>query len=187
MGYNVYMGEIRLFPFSNIPEGWLPCNGQTLPVTGNNALYSAVKNFFGGIPNKNFLLPNLNGRVIVGAGISKTKTNYPIGKEGGAETVFLTARNLPAHNHLVNAAETYDSNNSANRFLGNPNTPATTTQTNKNLAEVNLYAPGPIEKKNLNPDSIHTTGDNRPHENRMPYMALCYCIAIEGEYPIIHY
>ena len=28
------IGEIRLFPFGWAPEGWLPCNGQTLELKG---------------------------------------------------------------------------------------------------------------------------------------------------------
>ncbi|MCC6724126.1 MAG: tail fiber protein, partial [Saprospiraceae bacterium] len=35
-----FIGEIRMFAGNYIPEGWLSCNGQELPVQGNESLYS---------------------------------------------------------------------------------------------------------------------------------------------------
>jgi microcystin-dependent protein len=27
-----FIGQIQAFPFSFAPQGWLPCNGQLLPI-----------------------------------------------------------------------------------------------------------------------------------------------------------
>jgi len=96
----------------------------------------------------------------------------------------LGTANIPSHNHLVNAATTYDSNNATNELLGNPNVPTSATQPHINVAgaQINLYGPGPANTT-LNAGSITTTGTAAAHENRMPYMALIYCIATSGQYP----
>jgi microcystin-dependent protein len=36
---------------------------------------------------------------------------------------------------------------------------------------------------NLAPDVINNTGGSQPHENRMPYNALNFCIALQGIFP----
>lgn len=57
------LGEIRLFPYDFDADGWLPCDGRSLLINGPDgeylALYSLLKNRFGGIENKFFNLPNI--------------------------------------------------------------------------------------------------------------------------------
>lgn len=182
-----FLGEIRLFPYSNIPSGWTLCDGRSLMINANQALYSLLGAYYGGDGKTNFLLPNLNGSVIVGQGRSQTGTAYQLGKvgAGGSESVVLSTATIPTHNHIVNAGTTYDTNNATNELLGNPNVPTDPNQTKKNTGTVNLYAAAvttPIVS--LNPASITPTGSNTAHENRMPYLAMCYCIATSnGLYP----
>lgn len=54
-----YLGEIELFPYSFVPMGWLLCNGTTLNIVQNSALYSLIGNKFGGNGTTTFALPNL--------------------------------------------------------------------------------------------------------------------------------
>jgi microcystin-dependent protein len=63
---NDYLGELRAFD-SELPEGWLPCDGRTLPISGNVPLYSVLGTRFGGNGQTNFGLPDLRGRVVAGA------------------------------------------------------------------------------------------------------------------------
>ena len=35
-----YVGEIRLFGFSRVPQGWLPCDGSLLSVSQYEVLFS---------------------------------------------------------------------------------------------------------------------------------------------------
>ncbi|MEJ0041466.1 MAG: hypothetical protein WDM81_04375 [Rhizomicrobium sp.] len=35
----------------------------------------------------------------------------------------------------------------------------------------------------LAPTSLGSFGGNGAHENRQPYLAMCFCIALEGEFP----
>jgi len=55
------IGQIQLFAFGFVPTGWALCNGQTLPITGNEALYSLLSITYGGDGKTTFGLPNLNG------------------------------------------------------------------------------------------------------------------------------
>jgi len=58
-----FLAEIRLFSFGYAPKGWALCNGATLPVQQNQALYSLLGITFGGNGTTNFCLPDLRGRV----------------------------------------------------------------------------------------------------------------------------
>ena len=56
------IGQIELFPYNFIPMGWLPCEGQIISISQNQALYSLIGNTFGGNLQQNtFALPNLKG------------------------------------------------------------------------------------------------------------------------------
>ncbi|MBW8687415.1 phage tail protein [Chitinophaga rhizophila] len=177
-----YLGEIRLFPYTQIPRGWVPCNGQTLGIAQNQALFALLGVYYGGNGTTNFLLPNLNGRTIVGTGQSTSSTTYNIGQAGGAETVTLTTSNLAAHSHPLRANVSYDQGSPNTNFFGNANTPTSPTQPAQNTGTVNLYAPAGTGLVNMAP-CITSTGNNLPHENRMPYLALIYCIATQGIFP----
>jgi microcystin-dependent protein len=50
------------------PEGWALCDGSTLPIDGNQALFSLIGTAFGGDGTTTFKLPDLRSRVVVGSG-----------------------------------------------------------------------------------------------------------------------
>src|SRR4029077_20605642 len=45
---NAMIGEIQLYAGTNLPGGWLPCDGRVLTVAGAPVLFSVISNFFGG-------------------------------------------------------------------------------------------------------------------------------------------
>ncbi|MES2177546.1 MAG: tail fiber protein [Gemmatimonadota bacterium] len=53
-----FIGEVRIFPGMDVPNDWLPCSGQTLPIRGHQELYSLIGDRFGGDQTQ-FTLPNL--------------------------------------------------------------------------------------------------------------------------------
>lgn len=55
------LGQIQLFAFGFAPQGWLPCNGQTLQIMQNQALFSLLGITYGGDGRTTFGLPDLNG------------------------------------------------------------------------------------------------------------------------------
>ena len=64
-----YIGEIRRFPYEEIPTGWFVCDGQVLSTTQYSALYQLIANTYGGDAASNtFAIPSLQGTVAVGQG-----------------------------------------------------------------------------------------------------------------------
>lgn len=91
-----FIGSIKLFAGNYQPDGWFFCSGQLLPIQQYAALYSILGTTYGGDGHTNFALPDLRGRVPVGAGQSPTLgTNHKTGEKWGAETVTLVPANLP--------------------------------------------------------------------------------------------
>jgi microcystin-dependent protein len=104
---DAYLGTIFIWAGSFLPDGYQYCNGASLTVNQNTALFSVIGNVFGGDGKNNFLLPDLRGRIPVGSismGTASWMTNpaiYAIGKALGNETSTLTTANLPPHNHAL--------------------------------------------------------------------------------------
>jgi Microcystin-dependent protein len=53
------LGMIKLFPYQFVPMDWLECNGMTLQIAQNTALYSLLGIQFGGDGRTTFKLPDL--------------------------------------------------------------------------------------------------------------------------------
>jgi microcystin-dependent protein len=62
------VGEVRPFGFEFAPRGWAICNGVTLSIGTNTALFSVLGDRFGGDGSKTFGLPDLRSRTPLGAG-----------------------------------------------------------------------------------------------------------------------
>src|SRR6476620_7999127 len=93
-----YLGEIRIFAGNFPPAGWMFCDGQLLPVTGNDALFTLMGTTYGGDGQTTFALPDLRGRVPIHFGTSQS--SYVLGEVGGAEQVTLAVNQMPAHTHI---------------------------------------------------------------------------------------
>jgi len=183
-----YLGEIRIFPYNQIPSayGWTPCNGQTLQIKQNVALFSLLGINYGGDGKVTFMLPNLNGRTIIGCGIKQGQQpyTYEIGSAGGSETIPLKVDSMPAHNHPISVKNSYDAMLPGTNFIGNPNIQTSSSQAPKNASNSLFYtgiSSGQVTY--LNPLSISTEGGGTGHENRMPFLTLVYCIATKGIFP----
>lgn len=91
-----FIGAIKLFAGNYAPDGWFYCWGQLLPIQQYAALYSILGTTYGGDARTNFALPDLRGRVPVGAGQSPTLgSNHQLGERWGSESVTLVPGNLP--------------------------------------------------------------------------------------------
>jgi microcystin-dependent protein len=88
-------------PDFTIPPGWAAADGQLLPIAGNEALFSILGATYGGDARTTFGLPNLRGRVAIGAGTGPGLTGRSLGAQGGVEDVTLTQAQLPAHEHTL--------------------------------------------------------------------------------------
>lgn len=55
-----FLGEVRLSPYPAALGGWMACDGQTLPINQNQALFSLLGPTFGGDGIRTFGIPNLS-------------------------------------------------------------------------------------------------------------------------------
>jgi microcystin-dependent protein len=87
------IGAMIEFVGTDIPNGWLICDGSTLDEETYPELYDAL-----GGSGSTFTLPNYQGRVPVGYDANDTDFNA-IGKTGGEKTHTLTIDEMPSHYH----------------------------------------------------------------------------------------
>ncbi|WP_236214005.1 phage tail protein [Metapseudomonas otitidis] len=90
------VGEIRGFAGATAPAGWLLCQGQVLSIAEHQQLFEVIGNAYGGDGINTFALPNSSGRVMRGAG---SGAGNALGSTGGADSVTLSASQMPAHTH----------------------------------------------------------------------------------------
>lgn len=88
------VGSLFQYAGATAPVGWLLCQGQLLTISSYPSLFSAIGNVYGGDGITQFALPDLRGRVALGA-----SSGYPLGSSGGSETRTLTVNEMPAHSH----------------------------------------------------------------------------------------
>ncbi|MDE2463522.1 MAG: tail fiber protein [Alphaproteobacteria bacterium] len=172
-----FVGEIRLFAFTTVvPRGWYPCDGRTLPINTNQALYSLLGTRYGGNGTTNFMLPDLRGRVPVSA-VTYTLTAPwdpgPQGASAGAETVTLTTTTVPPHTHSLYAdsGTAHAQRSPADNFLASGST-----------ANQLIYG-APANLVGLAGTTIGIQGSSAPHANLQPYLVMQYCMAYQGVYP----
>ena len=174
-----FIGQICLFGFDYAPTGWALCNGQTLSIAQNSALYSLLGTRYGGDGVSSFMLPNLQGRVPLGQGTGTGLSPYTMGEQGGNQTVTISTAQLPAHNHMLTG-----SGNAAAASTLNGNVLASSNGSTSGEEPVTVNAYGPAgETVNADPSAISSTGGNQPVDVRQPYLVLNYCIALQGIWP----
>jgi microcystin-dependent protein len=160
-----FISEIRLVSFNFAPLGWASCNGQFLPINQNQALFSLLGTVYGGNGQTTFALPDLRGRVPIHVGQGFTE-----GQRGGESTHTLTMQELPQHVHTLsgatNAATTDTPDSSL--MLGN--------------AALDLYR-SPTNLTPMEAGMVSNVGGSQPHANMQPYLALNFCIALQGIFP----
>jgi microcystin-dependent protein len=91
------IGVIKMFAGNFAPEGYMLCQGQSLSITQNQALYAIIGNTYGGDYQSNtFQLPNLCGKTPKGVGTNTKGTEIvELGRVGGTESIVPT---LPSNN-----------------------------------------------------------------------------------------
>lgn len=173
-----FVGQIQLFGFNFAPRGWAFCNGQILSIAQNQVLFALLGTTYGGDGITTFGLPDLRGRVAIGQGQGPGLQNYTIGERAGVENVTLLSTQMPMHTHQLMVSNTVGTTDTASgNYLAN----GAVTIARGNTVPANLYSTG--ANAQLNPNAVSIHGGNQPHENRAPFLALNYCIALVGIYP----
>jgi microcystin-dependent protein len=167
-----FLGEIRLFAGIFAPQGWNFCDGTLLPISNNDALYALIGNTYGGDGQSTFALPDLRSRVPLHQGQDTLGNTYSIGSTGGSESVTLTSAQIPAHGHTFNVQTIKGtSDDPTGNFLCTPADPNCLLfrSTTANVA--------------LAGGTVGPSGGGSPHENRQPFVAINFIIALEGIFP----
>lgn len=150
------VGSVIPFISETPPAGWLLCDGSNVSISKYRRLYNVIKNRFGTASEEGyFVLPDMRGRVPIGAGSGDGLTTRTLADIGGSETHTLTIDEMPSHTHNVSntVQKTGD------------NTMGSSDQTANEI------------------DNIHTitttstaTGGGEPHNNMQPFIVLNYII-----------
>jgi len=170
---DAFLAEIRIYPFSFAPKNWAFCNGQIVPISQNTALFSLLGTTYGGNGTTNFALPQLQGNVPMGAGSAPGLTPRALGESGGTTEETITVATMPAHTHSVLAAAPPASLNQPSNTTGIARSSGGTIY---NKSSTGLKA---MDSKVLS----DFTGGNLPHPNMQPYLAVNFCICMQGIFP----
>lgn len=166
-----FLGEIRHFAFNFAPRGWMACQGQMLSIAQNTALFSILGTTYGGNGQTTFALPNLAGRTPIQQGQGPGLSSYDLGEQLGAETVTLTAAQVPPHTHLVSAVAA----------VGTSDAPAGNTLAQSSIRS-DLYAAA-TPNTAMSSLAVNPAGGGLPHNNMPPFLAVGFCIATQGIFP----
>jgi len=168
-----FISEIRMFGFNFAPKNWAMCNGQTLSIQQNAALFSLLGTTYGGNGVNTFALPDLRGRAPLHFGTSPySGETFTQGQVGGEENHTLTVSEVPPHSHQLMGSL---SPNPADSSLPSPNFFG-------QEAEETIYGPA-TSLTAISPATIPTFGQSQPHNNMQPYLVLTFCICLFGIFP----
>ena len=165
-----YVGEIRMFAGSFAPVGWALCEGQLLPISENDVLFTLIGTIYGGDGEETFALPDLRGRAPLHHFQGPGLTPRTIGEQDGVESVTLTVQQIPVHSHALQA-----------RAAGGKSA----TPTGNVLASApatSLYTRG-TPSAQLAANAIDPAGGSQPHENMPPYLTINFIISLFGIFP----
>jgi len=136
-----------------IPPGWALCDGKEYPRTdGRGSLKT----------------PDLQDKFIVGAG-----RLYPLNKTGGEPTVKLEIKHLPKHNH---SSSPHYHHYYADDMISQKAT--IDDRWNYDASSDSKANYGVKARTTSNTVVIGSTGEDTPHENMPPFLALAYIMKL---------
>jgi microcystin-dependent protein len=155
-----------MFGFNFAPRGNAFCNGQIMSISQNTALFSLLGTTYGGNGTTTFALPDLRSRVPLHFGQGPGLSSYSQGQLAGEENHTLITTEMPVHTHTARASSGDATDASP---VGNV------------LAAGGTYTAA--ANQNMAAGAITSVGGSQPHNNLQPYLALNFCIALNGIFP----
>jgi len=144
------IGEIITYAGDTSPDAkWLLCDGSELLRVDYPDLFNVIGVTYGAADSAHFNIPDLRGRAPIGAGAGPGLSSRTTGDVLGEETHVLTIGELAAHVHGT----------------GNSALIATATP-----PPVDVLGPNPF------PAVTGSTGNDDPHNNMQPSLAINYLI-----------
>jgi len=171
-----FVAEIRMFGFNFAPTGWAQCNGQLMPISQNTALFSLLGTMYGGNGVSTFGLPDLAGSAPIHFGQAPGLSDRVQGETGGEPSVTLIQSEMPSHGHALGAST----------GTGTSADPAGNVWAAGKVGRqaVSLYAPAPgPNPPAMSPLALAVSGGSLPHNNMPPFLAVNFCIALQGVFP----
>lgn len=161
-----FIGQISVVGFNFAPKGWALCNGQTLAIQTNQALFSILGTTYGGNGVTTFQLPNMQCRAA-----AHTSGPLPLGALTGTENVTLSQLEIPLHTHIVNGVKEAGgiASPSGNIWAGSAGNDL-------------QYATGTPDVF-MAPAASGPGGQGQPHTNMPPVTVLNFVIALVGIFP----
>ncbi len=95
-----------------------------------------------------------------------------LGESGGVETHTLQAAEMPAHSHNLMASTTPAS-------VKVPSANVTLARSSGG----NVYVNPPVNLLQMSLNAVGAAGGSLPHNNMQPFLALNFCIALQGVFP----
>jgi microcystin-dependent protein len=169
-----YVGEIRMFAGNFAPNGWMFCEGQTMPISENEVLFQLIGTTYGGDGQETFNLPNLASRIPIHMGTGPDGTTYQIGEMAGTEQETLSTQQIPSHNHPLIASTAASTLSPANALLTVP----TSTQQG-----IQTYNNAVTPATQLIASTVLGAGGSQPHENTQPFLCINFIISLFGVFP----
>src|SRR5688572_28917290 len=164
-----YVGEIRMFGFGRVPNGWFSCDGSLQPISEYEVLYTLIGTTYGGDGESTFALPDLRGRVPIHQGTGASGSNYILAETGGVEEVTLTVNQIPNHGHPLLCSTDPASQRSPQAGLFA-------------RAGAEAYA-SEFTAQVIAPTTVSPAGGSQPHTNFQPYLCVNFIISLFGIFP----
>lgn len=179
MGGIVPTGTVLDFAGSDVPDGWLLCDGSAYSVLEYTELWSVIGFRYGGSVHT-FNVPDTTERVTVGHSPGSSEFGE-VGQKGGTKTHTLTSAEIPnltaasagSHNHGVGGLGRIVTTDRVTNF-GHREAPTSTT----GAARVPAYSGdgsqtvGSVAATNSSGGHTHVvnSGGGNPHNNLPPYI-----------------
>jgi microcystin-dependent protein len=158
------IGEIIPYAGATSPNTkMLLCDGASLLRGDYPDLFTVIGTAYGAADSTHFNIPDLRGRVPLGAGAGSGLSTYALGASGGEEAHTLVSGEMPSHSHTDLGHTHVEGNATPTLIAIGPGAPAPSA-----VPSVGVTGSGSA--------NLTATGGGSSHENRQPYLAISYLI-----------
>jgi microcystin-dependent protein len=166
-----FLSQISMVGFYFAPRGYAQCDGQLVPVSDNQALYSLIGTIYGGNGVTTLGIPDLRGRVPMHRG-----NGYSQGEQYGVEAVALSLTQMAEHSHFLQASSDMQGITISGSGKSFAPSASSTYAAPLNLTPLN-------DKANTGVSGGNSASQTDYHTNMQPSSVLNFVIAMTGAYP----